>query len=174
MKTTFRWMAAATVTVAMVAGCRSSSEGGGEDVAQDTVAVQEAEEAAVPPAEPAPPAGGAAALDGTSWRLVSFGPDDPVPEGIEITAEFAEGRMAGRSACNRYTGPVEIDVAAGTLKPGAFVSTKMACPPPQMESENRYLGALQSVTGFEVAGDRLTLHAAEGAMLVFERAAGTP
>ena len=174
MRTTFLSMAAATVAVASVSGCRSSSEGGAEGAAQDTVAVEAAEDAAVPADEAPPPAGGSAELDGTSWRLVSFGPDEPLAEGIEITAEFAEGQMAGRSACNRYTGPVEIDAAASTLKPGAFVSTKMACPPPQMENETRFLGALESVTGFEVAGDRLTLLGAEGATLVFERAARTP
>lgn len=173
MRTTFRWMTAAAVSVAIVAGCRSSGEGGGQEGGQDTMAAQ-ADEAAGPADEAPPTAGGSAGLEGTSWRLVSFGPDEPVPEGIEITAEFAEGRMAGRSGCNQYTGAVEIDAAAGSLKPGAFVSTKMACPPPQMESETRHLGVLEGVTGFEVAGDRLTLHAGEGATLVFERAAGTP
>lgn len=93
----------------------------------------------------------------TAWRLVEFDAGEPVPEGIEITAEFRPGGIAGRSACNRYTGPVEIDLAAGTIEVGALVSTKMACPPPRMESETRYLGALERATGLTLETGRLTV-----------------
>lgn len=163
-----RWNVAAAMAMAM-ATCGTTSEEGSIDIAADTAAVEPAAGAVEEPAvEPS------AGLEGTSWRLVSYGSDEPVLDGIEITAEFAEGRIAGRSACNRYTGTVEIDAAAGTLEPGALVSTKMACPPPQMESESRYLGALEGVARYEVADGRLTLHAADGSTLVFERAEVAP
>jgi heat shock protein HslJ len=100
-----------------------------------------------------------AELLGTAWRLVEFDAGVPVPEGVEITAEFRQGGIAGRSACNRYTGPVEIDLANGTLKVGALVSTKMACPPPQMEGETRYLGSLERATGLSLEAGRLTVRA---------------
>jgi heat shock protein HslJ len=89
--------------------------------------------------------------------LVEFDAGEPVPEDIEITAEFRQGGIAGRSTCNRYTGPVEIDLAAGTIEIGAMVSTKMACPPPRMESETRYLGALQRATGVTLEPGWLTI-----------------
>ena len=54
------------------------------------------------------------------------------------------------------------------------VATKMACPPPQMESESRYLGALRGVARYEVADERLTLNAADGSTLVVERAEVAP
>lgn len=161
-----RWNVAAAMTMAMTAACGTTSEEGSTEAAADTAAVELAGETGEPAVE--------AGLEGTSWGLVSYGSDEPVPDGIEITAEFAEGRMAGRSACNRYTGPVEIDAAAGTLVAGALVSTKMACPPPQMESECRYLGALQGVARYEIVDERLTLHAADGSTLVYERAEVAP
>jgi heat shock protein HslJ len=104
-----------------------------------------------------------AELLGTTWRLVEFDAGEPVSEDIEITAEFWQGGIAGRSACNRYTGPVEIDLAAGTLNVGALVSTKMACPPPQMESETRYLGSLERATGLMLEPGRLTLRSEDEA-----------
>jgi heat shock protein HslJ len=166
MRARRRWNMAAAMAMAMTAACGTTSEEGSTDIAADTAAVEPAGGTEEPAVE--------AGLEGTSWRLVGYGLDEPVPDGIEITAEFAEGRIAGRSACNRYTGPVEIDAAAGTLEAGALVSTKMACPPPQMESETRYLGVLQGVARYELADERLTLHAADGSTLVFERAEVAP
>lgn len=40
MRTAFVSMTAATIALAMVLGCRSSSEGGAEGAAQDTVATE--------------------------------------------------------------------------------------------------------------------------------------
>ncbi|MGH7557644.1 MAG: META domain-containing protein [Gemmatimonadota bacterium] len=142
-----------------------------EGGATDTVAAdQPAPSGAVEPAaaetagaEPAAADSVPAELLGTTWRLVEFDAGDPVPEGIEITAEFREGGIAGRSACNRYTGPVEIDLAAGTIETGPLVSTKMACPPPQMESEARYLGALERAKGLTLEAGRLTIQAEDEA-----------
>ena len=127
----------------------------------DTVAADQP----VPPGavEPAAADSVPAELLGTTWRLVEFDAGEPVPDDIEITAEFRPGGIAGRSACNRYTGPVEIDLAAGTIKVGALVSTKMACPPPQMESEIRYLSALERATGLTLETGRLTVRAEDDA-----------
>ena len=166
MLTKRRWTAT-TVALTMALGCgNAGDETAEEDTDADTVA------AANEVVAETPAAGEASSLEGTVWRLVSYGPDEPVPDEIEITAGFAGGRIAGNSACNRYTGAVEIDTAGGTLKAGALVSTKMACPPPQMENESRYLGVLEDVTRFELAGDRLTLYADEGSSVVFERTGG--
>jgi heat shock protein HslJ len=118
-----------------------------------------AADAALPSGAVEPAAGDSvpAELVGTHWRLVEFDAREQVPEDIEITAEFRQGGIAGQSACNRYTGPVEIDLAAGTIEIGAMVSTKMACPPPRMESETRYLGALQRATGVTLEPGWLTI-----------------
>ena len=166
MLTKRRWTAT-TVALTMALGCGSAGyESAEEDSVADSVAAGD-EVVAETPAT-----GEASSLEGTVWRLVSYGPDEPVPDEIEITAGFAGGRIAGNLACNRYTGPVEIDTAGGTLNAGALVSTKMACPPPQMENESRYLGVLEDVTRFELAGDRLTHYADEGSRVVFERTGG--
>lgn len=127
-------------------------------------------------AEVAPVSVPAELLD-TAWRLVEFATGEPVPDVIEITAEFRQGGIAGRSACNRYTGPAEIDLTAGTIKIGPVVSTKMACPPPQMESETRYLGALERASRIELEAGRLALHsedaAGETTTLLFEPLGGS-
>lgn len=104
-----------------------------------------------------------AELLGTRWRLAEFNVGEAVPEEIEITAEFRQGGIAGRSACNRYTGPVAMDLAAGTIGFGALVSTKMACPPLQMESETRYLGALERAGGVSLEPGRLIIRSEDEA-----------
>jgi len=142
---------------AALAGCASNEDGAEGGPSADTLAAdQPAPSGAV---EPAAADSVPAELVGTRWRLVEFDAGEAVSEDIEITAEFRPGGIAGRSACNRYTGPVEVDLAAGTIEFGALVSTKMACPPPQMENETRYLGALERATGVTLETGRLTIRA---------------
>jgi len=141
--------------LAVCASREDAAEGG---PSADTLAADQPVPSGVvePAADSVPPE-----LLGTAWRLVELDAGEPVPEDIQITAEFRPGGIAGRSACNRYTGPVEIDLTAGTIKVGALVSTKMACPPPQMENETRYLGALERATGVTLETGRLTIRAAD-------------
>ena len=59
-----------------------------------------------------------------------------------VTLEFPEpGRVAGRSGCNRYTGP--IGVTDGRLVVGPLAMTRMACPPPQSEFETLFVAAAE-------------------------------
>ncbi|HSE28383.1 MAG TPA: META domain-containing protein, partial [Gemmatimonadales bacterium] len=79
------------------------------------------------------------------WRLAYLDWDEPAPDSIAVTALFEAGRVAGRGGCNQYTGPFTVKEASLDVATGPMVSTRMACAPPVMEVENRYLAALGGV-----------------------------
>jgi heat shock protein HslJ len=79
------------------------------------------------------------------WRLAYLDWDEPAPDSIAVTASFDGGRVAGRGGCNQYTGPFTVKDASLDAVTGPMVSTKMACAPPAMEVEDRYLAALGGV-----------------------------
>ncbi len=96
------------------------------------------------------------------WTLVEGtfeGAEIPVVAGADVTLTIdpAEGTLGGTSACNQYftsgtiaDGVVTVDEAIG--------STMMMCADPAvMESEQRYLAALPTVTTAEMDGDNLVL-----------------
>ncbi len=79
------------------------------------------------------------------WRLAYLDQDEPAPDSIEVTALFGGGRVAGRGGCNQYAGPFTVEDASLGVVTGPMVSTRIACAPPAMEVENRYLAALGGV-----------------------------
>jgi heat shock protein HslJ len=106
-------------------------------------------------------------LAGTSWVLSDLNGAAPM---AEATLQFdAEGRLAGTTGCNRYSGGYS---AEGTsLAVGQLISTKMACMADGvMQQETNFLGALGQAASYSIAGDTLTIEAADGASLVFTRA----
>ena len=88
-------------------------------------------------------------LVNTTWRLASSDAI-AVPEGPEITLSFSSLGMSGSSGCNRYRATVEGQGKGNQLKFGAIATTRMACPPPQMEIETAYLQALSRVQGYRL------------------------
>jgi heat shock protein HslJ len=115
---------------------------------------------------------GTSALEGATWTL-SDETDLGVPlAGVDVTALFDGGRVAGTSGCNRYTGSYTLQGDALTISPGV-AATMMACPAPQMAVEQAYLAALPKVASFAVEGTTLTLRDAGGAaLLVYEQISG--
>lgn len=90
-----------------------------------------------------------------------------------ITLMFDPGdhgtsRVAGNSGCNRFTGGWKQDGRTITL--GKFASTMMACPPPIMEVERRFLTALEAVNTvtYTEAGEAI-LSAPDGRKLLLQR-----
>lgn len=97
-----------------------------------------------------------ALLDGSAWTLLSFA-DEPIDPVLEITAEFADGRIAGLAACNNYAAGFEV-VDGSAVKLGMAAVTRKLCRDLQMAAEQRYLDALSRVTAFAFAdGDLLLL-----------------
>jgi heat shock protein HslJ len=80
--------------------------------------------------------------------------------GTEITLTLEDGRIAGKSGCNQYGGPVEID--GNSIKVGTLMSTMMACEENIMRQELAYLAALGEAATFEMTDEALTFANAQG------------
>jgi len=97
------------------------------------------------------------------WRLVRFGAEEDVPSDVEITLQFADGRIAGRAACNRYSGSVTEGESPGDVAlAGALAVTRMMCPPPLMEWEQRYLRVLQGLMKYSFMAGSLVISCRDG------------
>jgi len=97
-------------------------------------------------------------LAGVEWQLDEFRPGGPIPEEVEVTLVFGDGRVAGKSGCNRYTASISTGELPGSLSvDGPLAGTRMACPPPKDEVEARYLKALESTTRYSFLLGRLAI-----------------
>jgi len=96
-------------------------------------------------------------LAGTEWVLTHLNWKEPLPGEAEVTLVFADGKISGKSACNRYSAGVEQGEAPGDLKIGPAMGTRMACPGELMDVEHKYLDALTHVTGFSFLAGKLML-----------------
>lgn len=117
--------------------------------------------------EPAP--AGDVDADGV-WNLVrgeSGAAAVPLVDGFPVTLEIEGGEISGTAACNAYGGPVE--VSGSSFETGNLVVTEIGCARDVMESEERYLAALDAAETIAVDGDRLTLSGPD-VELAFRRA----
>jgi heat shock protein HslJ len=96
-------------------------------------------------------------LDGSSWRLTRLDLGRPVPAEAEVTLAFDAGRIAGKSACNRYSADIGEGEGPGEIHIGQAITTRMACAEQLMEIEMHYLQALAMVTGFSFHAGSLAL-----------------
>ncbi len=86
-------------------------------------------------------------LEKMKWSLAELAATQVVPADVSVYAVFDEQRMSGSSGCNRYfsnitgSGPYDIEL-------GPVGATRMMCPDPMMQVEDRYLAALQKVSQF--------------------------
>jgi heat shock protein HslJ len=111
------------------------------------------------------------------WVLTHFAHDEAVPDGSEITLQVDGDRIAGQAACNRYSGALrEGDAPGDATLTGPLAVTRMMCPPPLMESEQRYLQALQGLVKHSFLAGKLALTWTDGegmGTLLFAPAART-
>jgi heat shock protein HslJ len=118
--------------------------------------------------------GSGPSLEGTSWRLTGWSISSQDPNDFTITAEFADGRIGGKSAVNTYGGSYTTD-DDGAFSVGELASTMMAGPEPDMRAETGYLKLLAAAKKYEVYGETLTLLDAGGNQtLIYAAAADTP
>jgi len=113
-------------------------------------------------------AGGSASLEGKQWRMQSYrGADGQMLEtlpDIKTTAEFKDGQVSGKAACNTYSGPYKVD--GNQINFGLMASTMMACPQEIMDQETGYLAGLEKASTFEVAEDSLKMFDADGEVVL--------
>jgi len=105
--------------------------------------------------------GSASSLEGTSWRLTGWSASSLDPGDFTITAQFADGKIGGKSAVNTYGGPYEAG-EDGSFGVGDLATTMMAGPEPDMRAETIYLQLLAEAKSYAVEGDTLTLSDANG------------
>jgi heat shock protein HslJ len=120
------------------------------------------------------PAGGNGDPDGDYVLERGIGPDGDVPliPSSPVTLRIDGDQWSGTSACNSYSGQVEID--GNQVTTGAFAVTEMACSDPDvMASEQTYLAALLVIDRVSADGDTLVLTGPD-TELVFARRAADP
>jgi putative lipoprotein len=84
---------------------------------------------------------------------------------------FETDKVRGFSGCNRFTAPVK-ETKPGEIDIGPAAGTKMACPPPQMELEQRFLAQLDAVSRYSYLAGQLALSWQDGdqaGVLVFRK-----
>lgn len=103
------------------------------------------------------------------WRVIRLG-DDALPDGAVVTVSFAaDGRVAGRSGCNRFTGAYAL--TGEGLSFDKLAATRMACPEPLMDTEMRFFRALGTVTRLTPDDEgRLRLMAGDREVMLLDRA----
>ena len=112
---------------------------------------------------------GGRGLDGTTWKLNGWTLSSLDPANFTITANFADGKISGRSAVNSYSGSYTTG-PNGAFSVGQTASTQMAGPEPAMRAEHAYLTLLQQARSYSLAGQTLTLFDANGnESLIFAR-----
>lgn len=100
-----------------------------------------------------------ASLADTSWSIVEIGGE--AVSGERYAMQFTTDRMSGQAGCNRFSGGYTL--AGETLTAGALAMTRMACPGPAMQHEQRASRILSGPVRITYPdGDTLVLTGADG------------
>ncbi len=92
-------------------------------------------------------------ISGQDWQLSRW-TASPLPEDINITATFADGRLSGKAVCNQYFADALVQRDSVLIK--TVGATKMLCPE-HADIERQYLKYLQSASTFQIHKDELAL-----------------
>jgi heat shock protein HslJ len=110
-------------------------------------------------------------LAANEWQLVEID-GQPLPAGVEAPLiHFENDKVRGFSGCNRFTAPVK-ETKPGEIDIGPAAVTKMACPQPQMDLEQRFLKQLDAVNRYSYLAGQLALSwqdADQAGVLVFRK-----
>jgi heat shock protein HslJ len=95
-------------------------------------------------------------LAANEWQLVSMD-GQPLPEGTKPPVIlFERDGVRGFAGCNRFTASVK-ETAPGEIDIGTVAATKMACPPPAMDLEQKFLAGLDKVSAYTFRAGQLAL-----------------
>ena len=107
-----------------------------------------------------------AALEGSPWKLAAWSVSSLDPADFEITADFADGRISGRSAVNSYGGDCSAS-ADGSFSVGPVAMTEMAGEPAAMQAESLFHALLAQARRWRIAAGQLILSDAAQDLLIF-------
>lgn len=100
-------------------------------------------------------------LGANEWTLVELD-GQPLPAGIEPPLiHFEGGTVRGFSGCNRFNATVT-ESKPGEIDVGAPAATKKACPPAQMDLEQKFLAELDAVNRYSYLAGQLALGFQDG------------
>jgi len=90
------------------------------------------------------------------WQLVQMD-GQPLAAGAKPPViHFETNGVRGFAGCNRFTAPLE-ETAPGEIDIGPAAATRMACPPEQMELEQKFLAQLDKVSRYSFLAGQLAL-----------------
>ncbi|MGB5103091.1 MAG: META domain-containing protein [Steroidobacteraceae bacterium] len=99
---------------------------------------------------------GLSMLAANEWLLVEID-GAPLPAGSEAPLVLFEGEtVRGFAGCNRFTAPVK-ETKPGEIDVGPGAATKMACPQPEMDLEQKFLTQLDAVNRYGYRAGQLAL-----------------
>jgi heat shock protein HslJ len=132
-------------------------------------------------ADPAPPQA-APLLTDTAWEVTGYNNGRQavvsVRPGTVLTLAFGtDGRLSGSAGCNPYR--TAYAIVGDRFSTGKLAASRRLCTRPDgvMDQEAAFLRALERTTGLRLDGDRLELHAGDGARQVIavrSQPAGVP
>lgn len=93
-------------------------------------------------------------LERTGWKLVAWSISSMKADAFEITANFNDKTISGKSAVNSYNGPYSIE--SDNITFGPITSTKMAGTEDTSKAESNFFGLICQVRKLKVDGIRLT------------------
>jgi heat shock protein HslJ len=100
-------------------------------------------------------------LGANEWTLAEID-GQPVAKDVDPPLiHFEGGKLRGFAGCNRFTASVT-ETKPGEIDIGAAAAEKKACPPPQMELEQKFLTQLDAVNSYSYVAGRLALTWADG------------
>jgi heat shock protein HslJ len=117
-------------------------------------------------------------LESTTWQLDGMvqgsGPDataSSVPSGASAGIVVEGGNVTvTNEGCNGGSGSATVDTEAGTITFDGIITTRMACPQPQMQVEEALTTVLQGEVAYTIEARSLTLTHPDGAGLTFRAA----
>ena len=109
----------------------------------------------------------AASLENTRWKLAAWSAGSLDPAGFDITADFENGRIGGRSAVNSY-GCDYAAAADGSFSVGLLAMTEMAGEPAAMQAESLFHALLGQADRWRIANGQLVLSGGGQELLIFD------
>ena len=108
-------------------------------------------------------------LAAIEWQLVSID-GQPVAEGLKPPIiHFEIDSVRGSAGCNRFNATVK-ETAPGELQIGPPAATRMACPPAEMELEQKFLALFAKASRYTFVAGQLALTGKDGTgALVFSK-----
>jgi heat shock protein HslJ len=105
------------------------------------------------------------------WQLAQID-GQPLAAGVKPPViHFEVSSVRGFAGCNRFTAPVK-EITPGEIDIGPAAATKMACPPEQMELEQKFLAQLDKVNRYSFMAGQLALSwqdKSSGGVLLFSK-----